>query len=236
MKVGILKTDTVLSQWVDEYGEYPDMFIELLGTRDPSLSFVIYEVMEQQYPDDLDEVDAYLVTGSKFSVYEEVEWITKLHSFIRTLHAAGKKMVGICFGHQLIALALGGQAQKADAGWGQGLHRHTFTEKPDWFGDGSAELAVLVSHQDQVIEPAPGARTIAGSDFCPNAVCQMGDQILTFQGHPEFKPSYSRQIMNYRRDLIGEEVYARGMASLEENPETERMAAWIIAFLKKNPA
>ena len=232
MKLGILKTDTVRPEWVGEYGEYPDMFIELLGTRDPTLEFVVYDVMIGEYPTDLDEVDAYLMTGSKFSVYEQEAWIIELQAFVARLVDAGKKLVGICFGHQMVARALGGVAEKAAAGWGVGLHQHVFHERPAWMDDGPAEFSVVVSHQDQVLEPAPGSRTLAGSEFCPNAVCQLGDQVLTVQGHPEFVPAYSREIMEFRRELIGEDNYHNGLRSLAESPETDRMAHWILTFLR----
>ena len=94
------------------------------------------------------------------------------------------------------------------------------------------DLRLLVSHQDQVIELPPGARVLAGSEFCENAVCEIGDHILTFQGHPEFVPGYAQAIMNHRRELLGEDVYATGIASLAGEHEGERVAEWILKFLK----
>ena len=232
VKLGILKTDAVRDEWVPRFGEYPDMFIALLGERDPALEFVVYDVMQGEYPADLDEVDAYLITGSKFSVYEDLPWIHVLMDFIRGLHERKKKLVGICFGHQAIAQALGGRTEKADVGWGVGIHRHRFDKRPDWFDDGELEFPVLVSHQDQVTVNADGAEVLAGSDFCPSAVAQIGDHVLTFQGHPEFVPGYSREIMEFRRKTIGEETYANGVASLAQAPARERMAGWILEFLK----
>ena len=232
MKIGILKTDAVRPEWVPEFGEYPDMFIRLLGDRDPDLEFSVYDVMLDEYPASIDDVDAYLVTGSKFGVYEDLPWIHRLLDFLRELHAHKKKTIGICFGHQAIAHALGGRAAKVDAGWGVGLHRHCFTQKPNWFDAGDAEFPVLVSHQDQVVEIAEGAVTLAGSEFCPNAVCQLGDHILTFQGHPEFVNAYVREIIEFRRAKIGEETASAGLKSLEGRPATDRMAAWMLRFLR----
>ncbi|MFT4767053.1 MAG: GMP synthase-like glutamine amidotransferase [Glaciecola sp.] len=233
MKVGILKTDAVREEWVGDFGEYPDMFAKLLGSRDSGLEFVTHDVRLGEYPDDIDDVDAYLMTGSRHGVYDDLPWIEPLMSFVKELDARRKKLVGICFGHQLIAQALGGRAEKASAGWGVGMHHHRFAQRPDWFDDGELEFPILVTHQDQVTVNATGAKVLAGSDFCPNAVCQIGEHILTMQGHPEFVNDYSRAIMEFRREILTEPVYQSGIASLSEQPATERMAAWILQFLRK---
>jgi len=231
MKLGILKTDAVRPEWVPEFGEYPDMFIALLAQEDPDLEYVVYDVERGQYPVDIDEVDAYLITGSKSGVYEDKPWIIELMAFVRELHRRHKKLVGICFGHQLVAQALGGKTEKSPKGWGVGLHTHRFTTTPPWHDQVDLELDILVSHQDQVVEVAKDAKVLASSDFCENAVCQIGDHILTFQGHPEFQPDYAREIMQFRRDMIGEEAYTTGMDSLREAHEGHRVARWILNFL-----
>ncbi len=233
MKLGILKTDTVRPEWSPRFGEYPDMFIALLSRVDPTLEFVVYDAEAGELPDSIDEVDAFLITGSKSSVYEDKPWIHQLKTFVARLHEAKKKLVGICFGHQLVADALGGKTEKYQGGWGVGLHRHRFAATPGWHDGGSEALDILVSHQDQVMRTAPGTQVLAGSDFCKNAVCQIDEHILTFQGHPEFVPEYSREIMEFRRELIGETAYTAGVASLTGGePQGERVARWILAFLR----
>lgn len=231
MKLGILKTDAVRPEWVPEFGEYPDMFISLLRQADPSLEFLVYDVELEQYPADIDEVDAYLITGSKSGVYEDKHWIATLMDFVRELNDRRKKLVGVCFGHQLVAVALGGKVEKSSKGWGMGLHTHHFETSPVWHDQGDPDLDILVSHQDQVVMAAPNAQVLAGSGFCENAVCQIGGHILTFQGHPEFITEYSREIMTFRRERIGEEVYASGIASLGGTHEGVRVARWILNFL-----
>ena len=231
MKLGILKTDAVRPEWVPEFGEYPDMFMTLLSEANPELEFAVYDVQQGEYPADIHEVDAYLMTGSKSSVYDDEPWIEDLVEFVRKLHDERKKLVGICFGHQMVAQALGGKTEKSPKGWGVGLHTHTFSEQPEWH-DGDLDLDILVSHQDQVVDLAEGANVLAGSEFCENAVTQLGDHILTFQGHPEFIPAYSREIMNLRREMIGETAYSGGMASLSGRHQGNRVARWIHNFLK----
>jgi GMP synthase-like glutamine amidotransferase len=232
MKLGILKTDAVRPEWVPTYGEYPDMFMALLRQADPTLEFAVYDVEHEQYPADIDEVDAYLITGSKSGVYEDKAWIKKLMAFVRELNRRHKKLVGICFGHQLVAQALGGRVEKSPKGWGVGLHTHRFHTAPDWHDQDDLELDILVSHQDQVLELPDDMQVLAGSEFCENAVCQVGDHILTFQGHPEFVPGYANEIMVLRRDLLGEEVYAKGMTSISGTHQGVRVARWILNFLR----
>ena len=232
MKLGILKTDAVRPQWVPEFGEYPDMFIALLGRADPTLEFAVYDVEHGQYPTDINEVDAYLITGSKAGVYEDKPWIATLMAYVRELHQQRKKLVGICFGHQMVAHALGGKVQKSHKGWGVGLHTHRFNTLPAWHDQEDADLDILVSHQDQVAVVPEGAQVLASSEFCANAVCQIDNHILTFQGHPEFEQAYARELMVFRRQCIGEEVYLSGMESLSGDHQGGRVGRWILNFLQ----
>ncbi len=232
MKLGILQTDAVRPEWVPQFGEYPDMFIALLEQADPALEYTVYDVQQGQYPADIDEMDAYLITGSKAGVYEDRPWIPPLMDFVRSLHTRRKKLIGICFGHQLVAQALGGRVEKSQKGWGVGLHTHRFHVAPHWHDREDMDLDILVSHQDQVLQAAPDAQVLAGSEFCENAVCQVGDHFLTFQGHPEFVPSYAQAIMLARREALGESVYEQGLASMIGTHEGDRVARWISNFLR----
>jgi len=233
MKIGVLKTDDVREQLVGEFGEYPDMFAELLRAQDPGLEFVTYEVQRGHYPADIDEVDAYLITGSKTGVYEDKPWIPPLMDFVRELHSAQKPTIGICFGHQLIAQALGGKTRKSDKGWGIGVHSYEMQETPGWMSEPRDNFSLLVSHQDQVEELPPGARVIASSDFCPMAMVQVDDHMLTFQAHPEFTKPYSKSLMDLRREAFGEDVVTKGKASLENDIHESAVARWMLEFLRK---
>ena len=231
MKLGILRTDAVRPELKPEYGEYPDMFIALLQHSDPNLEYAVYDVELGEYPVDIDEVDAYLITGSKSSVYEDKPWIIELMEFVRELNRRHKKLLGFCFGHQLVAQALGGKTERSAKGWGVGLHTHRFTTVPSWHDQGDVDLNILVSHQDQVVAVPDSARVLAGSEFCENAVCQIGDHILTFQGHPEFVLQYSRELLSIRRERIGEAAYAAGVSSLSGIAQGQRVGSWVLNFL-----
>jgi GMP synthase-like glutamine amidotransferase len=232
MKLGILNTDDVRESLVDEFGEYPDMFARLIHNVDPSIEMVEYDVLRQEYPDDIDEVDAYLITGSKFSVYDDEEWIRKLGEFVKELHRRKKKLVGICFGHQLVAHVLGGRTAKSDAGWLIGLQRHELNAEGLKFLGVAEGFNIICSHQDQVIEPATGSVTLASSQTCPIAMCRIEDHIFTMQGHPEFNPDYSENLFGLRREQLGDALVDEGIASLEENVDYAQLAKWIINFIQ----
>ncbi len=232
MKLGVLKTDDVRPEWVETYGEYPDMFAALLRDVDPTLEIEVFDVQRGEYPDDIDQVDAYLITGSKSSVYEDREWIHQLADFVRCLKQARKKLVGICFGHQMIAQALGGKTEKSEKGWGVARHTVELTENAKRFADAGTAFSILVSHQDQVVVPAEGAEVLASSEFCPIAMCQIDGHILSFQGHPEFMPGYSQQLLDLRRDIYGDQLYQQGVDSLSLPLDQSLVAGWIMDFIR----
>ena len=231
MKLGILKTDDVRPEWVDEFGEYPDMFAHLLRQVDAALEVTTYDVQRGHYPAAIDEVDAYLITGSRYSAYENKAWIHQLADFVRSLHKARKKLLGICFGHQIIAHALGGTAEKSSKGWGLARHTVVLNDKAGQFAKQGTPFSILVSHQDQVVVPATGAEILASSDFCPVAMCQINKHILSFQGHPEFVPAYSQKLLDLRRKIYGEDIYQQAVSSLQQPLDQQRVAQWIINFI-----
>jgi GMP synthase-like glutamine amidotransferase len=232
--LGILKADSVNPDLQVQHGDYTVMFVSVLGEADPALRFQIYDVTQFEYPDDLDDCDGYLITGSRHSVYEPIEWITRLGEFVVELNAAKKKLVGICFGHQLVAHVLGGRTAKSSKGWGVGRHETTLLDpsRPQW----SSEFGLLSSHQDQVQSLPQQARVIAQSDFCPIAGMAIGDHIVTLQGHPEFTKAYARDLLGVRRELLGETLYQQGVDSLDEEVHQDRVALIITDFLAEAAA
>ena len=231
MKLGILKADNVRSELVRQFGEYPDMFREVLVEADPDIELRTYEVMLGEYPEDIHEVDGYIITGSKASAYDAAAWILKLGQFIRQLHQEKKKLVGICFGHQMVAHFLGGRTEKSDKGWGVGIHQSIFTDKASDYGKKGNTFSLVCSHEDQIIKPAPHSVILAKSDFCPYSMLQIEDHILTLQGHPEFKPEFSSSLLELRRNIIGESCFEQGIRSLKQPTDASGAAKWILDFI-----
>lgn len=232
MHIGILKTDDVRPNLREQYGEYHDMFIALLRDQEPTLRFSIFDVQRGQYPSSPDAVDALLMTGSKAGVYEDIDWVHQLTEYVAALRNSGTRLVGICFGHQMVAHALGGKVEKSPRGWGVGRHCYTLADTAAAFGEPGSQFCILASHQDQVMQPAEGAVVLASSEFCPIAMTQVGDFALTFQGHPEFCPGYARSLLEIRQGCIGETNYHNGMSTLGLSLDQSRVARWMIDFMR----
>ncbi|MCB1757690.1 MAG: type 1 glutamine amidotransferase, partial [Gammaproteobacteria bacterium] len=118
MKIGILQCDHVNELFREQFDDYPEMFINLLSAVAPQLEFEVFSLIDGEFPESLDSCDAWLITGSRHGTYEDLPWIHRLGELIRQLDADKRKVVGICFGHQMIAQALGGESGKSDKGWG----------------------------------------------------------------------------------------------------------------------
>ncbi len=234
MRLGILETDRLDPELQRLFGSYDAMFRKLLSAVDPHIEFINYQVIDHCCPDTLDECDAYLITGSKASVYDREDWITELAEFVRLTCMQRKLLVGICFGHQLVAEALGGKVEKNRHGWGVGVHSYRLLQQEDWIRPYQPRFSLIVSHQDQVVELPAGAKLLAGSDFCPNAAFTVGDHLLTFQGHPEFSPDYALNRLESRRRQVGEARYREAVNTLTGTADAPCVARWIMNFIKRH--
>jgi len=231
MIIGILQTDSVKPEFSKLFGEYPAMFQSLLRNIDPGLEFRVYDVQHDIYPDDIHECDAYITTGSRASVYQPDPWISVLREFIVTLDRQQKKLVAVCFGHQLVAQAFGGKTEKSDKGWGVGVHACRIQKHKHWMRPPMYHYNLIVSHQDQVTKLPDNAELLAGSEFCPLGMFQIGDNILAIQGHPEFNKEYAEALLRHRRSLLGETVFSQGIRSLQSPTDETGIAKWMLEFM-----
>ena len=213
MRIGILNTDTLKTEFDTKYGQYPAMFRNVLLQADPNIQIHSYEVQFGDYPATLDECDAYLITGSKVSAYDDIPWINELKIFVRALHQHQKKLIGICFGHQLIAEALGGKVERSNGGWHVGVHGATLKKNTILFGSSHQEFNLIYNHQDQVLKIPRESILLASCKNCPVAMLAIDDHILSFQGHVEFDVAYAKDLLEMRRSILGEDTYLKASDS-----------------------
>ena len=234
MRIGILNTDTLKTEFDTKYGQYPAMFRNVLLQADPNLQIHSYEVQSGDYPTALDDCDAYLITGSKVSAFDDIPWVNELKIFVRSLHQHQKKLIGICFGHQLIAEALGGKVERSNGGWHVGVHGATLKKNTVLFGSAQQEFNLIYNHQDQVLKIPRESILLASCKNCPVAMLAIEDHILSFQGHVEFDVAYAKDLLEMRRSILGEDTYLKASDSLKETTENAKVTDWILKFLKKD--
>jgi len=213
------------------FGQYQDMIIAMLAPFFPRLEFTCFHCHQGELPTDIDAFDFYVSSGSRSSVYEHQPWILELIAFVKQLDKRQKKFIGICFGHQLIAMALNGRVEKSAKGWGIGVATNQMTSKPGWMTYKAKQFRLIVSHQDQVSVLPAGSQVIAGSEFCPYFMVQWNAHFLSVQGHPEWSIDYSRTLINDRRQLFPEETIEQGLLSLDQIPDNNQFAEWVKQFV-----
>tara|TARA_B100000953_G_scaffold83742_1_gene68401 strand:- start:232 stop:921 length:690 start_codon:yes stop_codon:yes gene_type:complete len=215
------------------HGDMDDFYEYIFSKVDSSISLKIFDVVEGVYPKDIDECQGYLITGSRFSVYDEVDWIKKLKRFVLELHRLKKPLIGVCFGHHLIAQILGGEAIEAESGWTVGNQTYNFTGDLPWIKKDIFSIKLLHSHKDQVTQLPPGAKLIASTEKVPIAMFCIENHIFSHQGHPEFTPAYVLDVATIRREVLGEEVYRLAVDNLKkETPDNETVAKWWVNFFR----
>jgi GMP synthase-like glutamine amidotransferase len=224
VKLGLLVCDHVRPEFLQISGDYPDMFRRLFAGY-PEVELVVYDVIGGEVPSDPGECDAWITTGSRYSVNDDEPWIRQLEHFVREVAKEEVPFVGVCFGHQLIAKALGGKVVKSDRGWGVGAKEVIVREDLEL----GPSYTVLTSHQDQIDSLPPGAEILGWNEHCPISMLGVGENMIGIQGHPEFDSAYSKALMESRRgSLIPEETVDEGMSSLDREIDGDPLVEWIL--------
>ena len=234
MKLGLL--DTVpRSYWSTDLGiTESEKFIDFLMPVMTDTRFDQLFVAEGEWPASIDDYDAYLITGSPCSVNEGHLWIEKLKQFVRDCVISQKKLVGVCFGHQLIACALGGTVERRRDGWLVGVQSFDLVDVQSWMIPTQRQCEIHHINQDHVISLPENAKRIAHSGACKNSAFVIGDMVLGLQGHPE-QPR--RAMENFIKELLllgaDPKEMERGRDSLrDEVPDADLWRRWIGKFLE----
>jgi GMP synthase-like glutamine amidotransferase len=234
MNIGLLECDHVSERFHHIAGDYREMFTRILNRHATHLTLKSFDVCHGEMPLSIDNCDAYLCTGSRFSVYDDLDWIQSLKSLVRRLHEAGKPYVGICFGHQLLVEALGGRVARTERGWGVGVHRIEVLQHESWMQPGQLNCRMQFMHQDQVEQMPEDSLLLGRSEHCPIAMFRLGDKMLGIQAHPEFTRAYGEALLLDRVDRLGARRVQEALASLTHETDEGIVTKWILEFLNRN--
>lgn len=226
LRIGLLQCGYVHADLVDEFGDYPTLFAQFFDGL--GIDLVTYDVPAGATLPDPGSVDGWLISGSASSAYEPLGWIATAETFVRDLMVREIPIVAICFGHQLLAQAMGGTVQRGEAGWGAGAHDYELVgppRTPHW--PATSPVRLIASHQDQVTSLPDGAEVVARTAHCPIAAFTLGRNALAIQPHPEYPSALSRRLTNARRDRIGERDSEAALASLGRPIDQAVVAAWM---------
>ena len=237
MKITLIETGLAPEPIRDAHATYPEMFEALISGADDGFVFETVSPARGEALPDPAGLEAILITGSAAGVYEDRAWMQPLFQFIRAAADARTPQVGICFGHQAIAKALGARVEKADAGWGLGLHTYDVHHAPGWM-DRLETFALGVSHQDQVLSLPDGARIIAASDFTPFAALDYPEvAAMSFQGHPEFDTEFFEALYRVREGTrFTTELVNEAVETLRSPNHNDDVAKWMANFYRSKAA
>ena len=231
MKLAILMTNTDESDFAQAHPKDGEKFTSLIHLVRPDWTLESYDVKDGVFPDDIVDFDGVIITGSPASVLDGHAWIEELLVAIRTAYAANVPMFGACFGHQAIALALGGTVEKSDAGWAFGVIEMTVENEPDWYS-GPSELLQYGAHIDHVTKLPSGSRILFSSEHCDIAGFAIGDRVYTTQNHPEMTPEFAAALVDEYSAELGPIVAARAQSSLKHRVQMEPFAESIARFFE----
>lgn len=232
MHIAVLMANTDESAFARAHPGDGEKFRVLLGQARPEWRVSVFPVKDGVFPANLAGFDGFIITGSPASARDDLPWVARLLAVIREIEALRVPLFGACFGHQAIALALGGEVAENPGGWVFGVTKTAHGGAAGWMGGDTGMVRAYAAHQEQVVVLPPGARVLGGVAACPVGSFALGDHVFTTQYHPEMTHGFVTALAEELAGVLPEAVIKAARASLVEEAEIARMRAWIIGFFE----
>jgi GMP synthase-like glutamine amidotransferase len=232
-RIAILLTSNDTSEFARRFPDDGLKVQTLLRDLRPDWAYRIWSVKDGEFPTGIDAADGYIITGSPASVHDPLDWIAKLKRLIQELHAAEVPLVGLCFGHQAVALGLGGRVERNPGGWRLGIATTHFHRTKSYMQPFVPDLDLYAAHNEQVTQLPPGAELLGGDAFCPNASFAIGGHVFTTEYHPEFTPDFLGALADELDGKLPPEVILEARRDLSRPAQGALFAAWIVRFFEE---
>ncbi len=231
MRLGLLQCDVVDGELGEKFGDYPRLYREAFERAGLAADWRVFDCTQREFPKDVTQCDAYLISGSRHAVYQGLDWYGDLVKLVRKLDATARPLLGICFGHQVLADAFGAAVAKSENGWGIGIYPYQLLQREPWMQPWQESIHVPVCHEDQVLELPQTAVGLAQNNHCQQFFVQFSKTSLGLQGHPEFEPDFMRDLIETERDKLSSGQLDRARASLRIAPDNQLVCRWLANFV-----
>lgn len=232
MRVAILLTSNDPSAFARRFPNDGQKFRSLMHPFRPDWFFTVFPVMENIFPLSIREFDAYVVTGSPASVHDKDPWILRLNDFIKALHAERMPLIGGCFGHQAIAVALGGTVAKNPGGWIVGTETTRISKQRPWMQPAKTELILYAAHKEQVKTLPEKAELVGSTTNCPLASFTVGSHIMTTQYHPEMSRDFMRSLVGEVSSQLCTEEREKAEVQIAQEQDGRIFGEWMVRFFE----
>ena len=234
-RIAVLLANNDVSSFSSQHPSDAEKVCTLLRTQRPGWMYDIYSVKDGIFPT-VAAADGFVITGSPASVHDPLPWIRRLVDFVHQLDEHRVKLVGICFGHQLIAQALGGEVSRNPGGWRFGVAETQYIARTQWMSPVSPQLLLYACHSEQVSRLPPEALRLGGDAFCPIGSFACGRHILTTEYHPEFTRPFMHALADAYRGEVPDAVLETGCRQLMNPVHSEVFAKWMVQFFSDGDA
>jgi GMP synthase-like glutamine amidotransferase len=232
LHIAVLLMNTDRSAFAQRHPDDAQKAIAALQAVRPHWQFSAWAARDGELPEDPLAADAWVLTGSVASVTQPQPWMERSAEALRQRHAARRALVGLCFGHQLIAHALGGRVVRSAGGFRLGVADTALAMAEPWMDPPRNHLSLFAAHEDQVLQAPPGARILGGDAFCPVGAYAVAQHVLCTQYHPELSRPFMRDLLATFGHRFGPELVSRAAVQIEQDVDAEVFMQWVARFIE----